>query len=391
MVISRDKMPTLLGTFDLRAELDAAKARIPSLSANNWTDVSESDPGIVAMRFMLEFTERYLYSASVRNYPADLAVFLGVIRGVPPLPASKAGGTIRLSVSPGTQVQLGFLLVYELTGREYATVAAATAVSGVLEVEVAAVVAGLEGNVFETGQRFSVRSTPTSGQVNGAINATSLDGGDDGETFDQYLLRFPSAEVNSTLNLPLQFETAAQSVAGVTQARVYRATRPVRGGGAGEFTSAPNHVLVVCAGAGGAAPSGSVITAVQTKLAEDSWFNSQTVSGREYVHVRGVRTRLVTVLGTLYVLDGFDPTFVASQARLAVLAYLNPLTGGRNGTGYEIGGKVWKSELYKIAQSVEGVAYIDDATFSVTDVSNLGIDELIGPNTATAFVGRLAV
>jgi hypothetical protein len=74
-----------------------------------------------------------------------------------------------------------------------------------------------------------------------------------------------------------------------------------------------------------------------------------------------------------------------------VLAYLNPLTGGRNGTGYEIGGKVWKSELYKIVQSVEGVAYIDDATFSVTDVSNLGIDELIGPNTATAFIGRLAV
>ncbi|HXF03765.1 MAG TPA: hypothetical protein VNJ87_00100, partial [Candidatus Macondimonas sp.] len=88
----RPPLPSLLEAFDLEAELAAAKARIPVLSGGLWTDTSDSDPGVVAVRVMLEAIERQLYSLSARYAPDAFVTQLGKLLGVSALEAAKAGG-----------------------------------------------------------------------------------------------------------------------------------------------------------------------------------------------------------------------------------------------------------------------------------------------------------
>ena len=51
---------------------------------------------------------------------------------------------------------------------------------------------------------------------------------------------------------------------------------------------------------------------------------------------------------------------VARRVLDAVRAYLDPLTGGRDGTGWPFGGLVYRSELYRIVEGVPGVDHVSE-------------------------------
>jgi hypothetical protein len=72
-----------------------------------------------------------------------------------------------------------------------------------------------------------------------------------------------------------------------------------------------------------------------------------------------------------------------------VIDYLNPTTGGRAGTGYQIGQRVYLSELFRVIQGVDGVAWFDDNTFTISDLSGMTKDEIVSPGTVS-FTARLA-
>lgn len=378
----RPPLPSLLEAFDLEAELAAAKARIPVLSGGLWTDTSDSDPGVVAVRVMLEAIERQLYSLSARYAPDAFVTQLGKLLGVSALEAAKAGGMVAFTVAPGTTVQAGFQVADPIGGQVYEVVTGATsALGGRVDLEVRAVNPGTAANVRVTGRFLELRSSPAAGQVFTATNVTPLDGGSDGETLEAFRARLPGLIQNDTLNYPAQFEAEARNVAGVARARAYRGTRPI---GAGLFLREPGHTLVVVVGAGGAAPGPSTLAAVRAALLAKSWFNQKDVHpDYPYLHVQGVRSRAVDVSGVLYARPGANPATLEAAAEARITAYLDPLTGGQDGAGYAIGQTVQKSELYWALQDLrsQGLAYVDDSSFSVVGAANLALDELIGPGT----------
>lgn len=78
------------------------------------------------------------------------------------------------------------------------------------------------------------------------------------------------------------------------------------------------------------------------------------------VLVEPPRYRGVTVVARLVARTRLDPEEVRSRALTALYAYLNPLTGGPDRTGWPFGRRVSQGEIFALLQSVRGVDVVED-------------------------------
>src|SRR5690606_22605091 len=59
---------------------------------------------------------------------------------------------------------------------------------------------------------------------------------------------------------------------------------------------------------------------------------------------------------------------VRAEAAERLARYVDPLTGGPDGTGWPFGRDLYLSEVFTIIQSVAGVQYVQDATLYQVDL-----------------------
>lgn len=379
-------LPAILDEFDFDTELAASKALVPAYSEGAWTDTSNTDPGIVVIRIMLEKLEEWLYRTSVRYVPDALLLQLVAITGALPQPAAKAGGTLSFNLAVGTTLQAGFQVANPLTGQVYELTAELNgSAGGTFTAQATAVLAGIDGNVADVGLINDVRSTPSAGSVVSVTSTTPFDGGKESEGLEDYKARLPSALAGTTLHLITQFEDEAESFAQVARAKAYRATRPF--GGVGGFTTEAGHVTMILIGPGGAAPSQTILDDVRDQILSKSYFNlisdDPTQSG---LSVLGVRTRAVGVVITVVAKGGVAKAALKTEAEAAVTAYLNPITGGQDGTGFAFGRGARPSEIMFALESLSNVDYVKDETLVVSNNTALAKDEIVTAGTVTVTV-----
>ncbi|NJK44250.1 MAG: hypothetical protein HC933_08160 [Pleurocapsa sp. SU_196_0] len=224
------ELPELYSEFNLEVALSTAKAQIPVKSAGLWTDVSDTDPGVVAVRIVLEAIGERLYSLSARTAPDALRVAFGQLLGVEPLGATRAVGDLELIVTPGTVIPTGYIVLNDETGLQYETTnpsSVTSVVGGALELPARAILAGSGGDIETPGQISRVLVQPGTGGVSSVSNKTAFTGGTDGETYDKYAARLPSEIQRDILEFGFELEAAATENASVKRARAFRATRPV--------------------------------------------------------------------------------------------------------------------------------------------------------------------
>jgi len=89
---------------------------------------------------------------------------------------------------------------------------------------------------------------------------------------------------------------------------------------------------------------------------------------QDYLEARSVPTSRVSVVGPLYIrvdvkveialvsLEGASAVQQATQEKIA--AFLHPLTGGLDGTGWDFGREAHESDLYALIESVPGVDHV---------------------------------
>lgn len=373
-------VPALLDAFNLESELDVAKSRAPVLSAGRWTDTSNTDPGIVAVRLMLENIERWVYSIGARYVSEDIVLHLGSsLLKVPLAEPSKAGGRCEFNVAPNTTIQAGFQVGDEQRGVVYEVKVEATSTSGgVIELEVEAIQAGAFGNTdFENPTSITgLRSAATVGQVHGVINTTRMDGGSDGDTLETYSQRLPAQIQNDTIIRPPDFERRALSDTRVGRARCYPATRP--DSVVGRFVAAADHVTIIVAGAAGGVPAPSVITDVVADIAADTLFNLfDPDAAKTALHVLPVRLRPVLVTAILEIKTTAKSLDVIALAKANLVKFLNPITGGDEGLGFALGEEPGLYELGAVLEATTGVRRVKSGSLVLSGVGSMGIDELV--------------
>lgn len=379
-------VPALFDGFDLEAEFEAAKARLPGLSGNRWTDTSNSDPGVVLLRAVFEEIQRWVYSGSARYIASDVILHLADLLGIVPNEATFAQGILVFTVAPGTTIQAGFRVADDVKGLVYATQTPVSSLTGgVVTVEARALVAGTGANTRDVGAIRGLRDTASVGQVLGVSNQSSFDGGGDAETVEAFKKRFPGLVQNTAVLRPAQFEARALSNGAVKRDKVYRATRP--GSVTGQFVLEPDHTTLVLLGPGGAAPVQSVLDAVRDDVLANTIFNlydpDPNLSG---LHVIGARTRQIGVTGQIVAVTGANLATLKSDAQTAVIAYLDPLTGGATGAGFDFGRPPRLYEIGSVLEAVNGVDYVRDGTLVLSNATGMAIDEVIAPNTGVGAI-----
>jgi len=72
------------------------------------------------------------------------------------------------------------------------------------------------------------------------------------------------------------------------------------------------------------------------------------------------RYRGVTVVARVIARPRLDPARVRTEALAALYGYLNPISGGRDGRGWEFGRPVQSGDVYALLQRVRGVDLVED-------------------------------
>ena len=85
------------------------------------------------------------------------------------------------------------------------------------------------------------------------------------------------------------------------------------------------------------------------------------------VVVEPPRYQGVTVVARIRASARANPTRLGRDAVAALYSYIDPLTGGPNGTGWPFGRPVHVGEVYSVLQRVHGVEYVEDARLFAAD------------------------
>jgi hypothetical protein len=93
------------------------------------------------------------------------------------------------------------------------------------------------------------------------------------------------------------------------------------------------------------------------------------------LHVVGPRYVPVRLGADLVVHDDAPPDAAVADARAALTAFLDPLTGGPEGEGWPFGRPVWVSEVYAVLAAVPLVAYVEGVTVQSDDPARVLTDE----------------
>ncbi|MGC9671533.1 putative baseplate assembly protein [Planosporangium sp. 12N6] len=212
---------------------------------------------------------------------------------------------------------------------------------------------GTDGNVGAGAIRTLKSSIPF---VAGVRNLRRARGGADGETLDQARDRGPILLRTRSRAVTAEDYEAISCEAAPEVARVRCLT-------AGEDDIAPGtvRVLVVPAAAaedgqvafGALVPSQDTLRRVAQRLDEVRLVGTR-------VHVEPPLYRGVTVVARLLARPRTSTARIEAEALAALHRFLNPLTGGPDGTGWPFGRPVQVGEVFAVLQRVRGVELVED-------------------------------
>jgi predicted phage baseplate assembly protein len=213
---------------------------------------------------------------------------------------------------------------------------------------------GTRGNVARYAVDTLKGSIPF---VSGVVNLHPAAGGVEGETLDEAKARGPiMLRTRSRAVTAEDYEAIAREAAPEV-ARIHCLTA-----GEDDVAHGAVKVLVVPAAAhvgrqllfADLVPSAGTLERIADRLDDVRLVGTRVL-------VEPPRYRGVTVVARLVARTRLDPEEIRTRALGALYTYLNPLTGGEDGTGWTFGRRVSHGEVFALLQSVRGVDVVEDA------------------------------
>lgn len=213
------------------------------------------------------------------------------------------------------------------------------------------------GGVLGNVARFAVDTLKASIPfVSGVTNLHPAAGGVDGETLDEAKARGPiMLRTRSRAVTAEDYEAIARQAAPEV-ARIHCVTA-----GEDDVPTGSVKVLVVPAAAhrdgelafADLVPGEATLARIADRLEEVRLVGTRVL-------VEPPRYRGVTVVARLVARPRLNTDEVRARASSALYSYLNPLTGGPDGTGWPFGRRVTHGEVFALLQSVRGVDVVED-------------------------------
>ena len=219
---------------------------------------------------------------------------------------------------------------------------------------------GVTGNVMPNAVTQLLGSVPG---VQGVTNPRAAEGGADGETVNQYLVRAPNNLRNrGRAIVPADYESMAQNAsAGVAIARVVPMLNPSGITRPGWIT------IMIIPQSQDPRPSPSVGLRqevlnyiLQRAPADLAACGGITVVGPTYL--------AVDVSATIAPADPGEAGAVEQNVVNALGSFLHPLTGGPGGQGWDIGRGLYASDIASVLSNVDGVDYVERLALYVNGV-----------------------
>ncbi|MGQ0839838.1 putative baseplate assembly protein [Actinokineospora sp.] len=192
--------------------------------------------------------------------------------------------------------------------------------------------------------------------VSGVTNLHPAGGGVDGETLEEAKARGPiMLRTRSRAVTAEDYEAIAREAAPEV-ARIHCLTA-----GEDDVAHGAVKVLVVPAAAqknrellfADLVPAPGTLERIATRLDDVRLVGTRVL-------VEPARYRGVTVIARLVARTRLDPDEIRMRALERLYAYINPLTGGEDGTGWPFGRRVSHGEVFALLQSVRGVDVVED-------------------------------
>jgi len=231
--------------------------------------------------------------------------------------------------------------------------------------------AAIQGTTFRSGG--GVAGNVTAGVVTQLLGAVSgvqsvtnpkpAEGGADGETLKEYQLRAPSMLRNrGRAIVPADYEAMAQEAsAGVAVARATATLDP-------SGVNLPGWVTLMIIPKSQdprPVPSAGLRQDVLNYLLQCA---PAEIAAGQRINVIGPTYLPVDVTATLAPTDPAQVGTVEQDALAALAAFLNPLTGGPGGLGWDVGRGLYASDIATVLGSVAGVDYVEELALYVNRV-----------------------
>jgi predicted phage baseplate assembly protein len=240
---------------------------------------------------------------------------------------------------------------------------------------------GLAGNV--TAATITQLLGAVTG-VQGVTNPRAAEGGADGETLEQFQQRAPSNLRNrGRAIVPEDYEALAeQASAGVAVARAFPTLDPAGITRPGWITV----MIIPKSKDPRPTPSAGLRNDVLQYLvahapADIAAAGAITVVGPVYLPV--------DVQATLAPVDPAQAGTVEQSALDALAAFLNPLTGGPGGLGWDVGRGLYASDIAGMLGNVDGVDYVQDLKLYIDGV--LQGEQVVVPSGQIVVAGQFEV
>ncbi|MDT8913123.1 putative baseplate assembly protein [Amycolatopsis sp. PS_44_ISF1] len=212
---------------------------------------------------------------------------------------------------------------------------------------------GVRGNVARLAVDTLKASIPF---VSGVANLQPSAGGVDGETLDEAKARGPIMLRTRSRAVTAEDYEAIAMEAAPEVARIHCFT-------AGE-DGVPSGAVKVLAVPAAAHHHGQLLFA---DLVPSEGTLERIAERLEQVRLVGTRVQVeppryrgITVVARLIARTRLEPEEIRTRALEALYGYLNPLTGGAGGAGWEFGRRVSHGEIFALLQSVQGVDVVED-------------------------------
>lgn len=219
---------------------------------------------------------------------------------------------------------------------------------------------GLFGNVAQGTIKQLLGSI---GGVQAIFNPRAAEGGADGETLQSFAGRAPDTirHRGRALTAP-DYETMAyEASAGVARARA------IPGRDSSGQTRPGWVTLIIIPQSGNPTPKPSFGLREEVQ----SYLQSRAPAGVAeslQINVIGPTYLAIDIDATLAAKDPTQAGTVEEDARVALESFLNPLTGGPGGAGWDLGRGVFLSDIAGALAGVSGIDYVQDLSLSVNGV-----------------------
>ena len=240
---------------------------------------------------------------------------------------------------------------------------------------------GLAGNVPAGSVKQLLGSVPG---VAGVTNPRAAEGGADGETLKQFEMRAPSGLRNrGRAIVPADYEAMAQQAsAGVAVARAFPELDTSGIARPGWITV----MIIPQSNDPQPVPSAGLRQEVRDYLMARA---PADLAGAGAINVVGPTYIPVDVSATIAPVDPAKAGTVEQDVLDALAAFLNPLTGGPGGQGWDVGRGLFASDIAKVLGDLTGVDYVQDLGLYVNGV--LQGDQVQVPLRQIVVAGQLKI